>query len=317
MTRIALTDRGQPNQRRAAFTLVELLVVIGIISVLMGLLLPAVQMAREAARRTQCQNNLRQWGLALQQYEEALKELPPARPADGFVTWPVLLLPYLEQRNIYDRFDIRARYADQDPEIVRQGPAELFCPSRRAPGELSKFESGGEAIGVVGDYAGNAGTSFSFIGDAWSSFDLEVDGVINSGLSSQNPVVGGRLVGRPKGRFRFQSIRDGLSNTIFAGEKAVSTEYRGEPGGWGDGCIYNGEEPGTAVRLGGLGLALDPNPSAPGPGSLPVFGGPHSGVCLFVFCDGSIQVVPNAIDDAVLAAICSRNGGEAVTVGEW
>jgi prepilin-type N-terminal cleavage/methylation domain-containing protein len=299
------------------FTLVELLVVIAIIGVLMGLLLPAVQMARESARRTQCQNNLRQWGLAFQQYEGVQREIPPARPADGFLTWPVLLLPYLEQKNLYDRFDIRARYADQDPNVVQQGPRELYCPSRRTVGDLSRFESAGEPVGTVGDYAGNAGTSFSFVGDAWSSFDLEVDGVINSGLSAMNPVVGNRLTGRPKGRYRFVSIRDGLSNTILVGEKAVARDYMGEPGGWGDGAIYNGEEPGTVVRLGGLGLGIDPRPEAPGPGSLPVFGGLHPQVCLFVFCDGSVQAIPNVIDEILLAGLCSRAGGEVVTVGDW
>lgn len=308
---------GSLARHRSAFTLVELLVVIAIIGVLMGLLLPAVQMAREASRRTQCQNNLRQWGLGFQQYEGAFKEIPPARAADGFLTWQVTLLPYLEQRALYDRLDIRARYAAQDPEVLRQGPRELICPTRRSQGDLSRYESSGEPIGLVGDYAGNAGTSFSFVGDAWSSFDLEVDGVINSGLSAMNPVSGGRLMGRPKGRFRFANIRDGLSNTIMVGEKAVARNYMRQPGGWGDGAMYNGEEPGTAVRLGGLGLGLEGNPGAPGPGTLPVFGGPHNNLCMFLFCDGSLQSIPHDIDQFVLAALCSRAGREVVTVGEW
>ncbi len=301
----------------SGFTLVELLVVIAIIGVLMGLLLPAVQMAREAARRTQCQNHLKQWGLATQQYEGATKEIPPARPADGFLTWPVLLFPYMEQRNLYDALDVRARYADQNPEALRQAPGELYCPSRRVPLVLSKFESAGEPVGTVGDYAGNAGTSFSFVGDAWSSFDMEVDGVINSGHSASNPVAGNRLTGRPRGRYRFTSVTDGLSNTIFFGEKAVARAYTAEPGGWGDGAIYNGEEPGTAMRLGGLGLEIDPNPEAPGPGTLPVFGSSHPQVCLFVFGDGSVQVVPNDIDPGVFSNMCSRAGGEIVSVGQW
>ncbi|MBL8891055.1 MAG: DUF1559 domain-containing protein [Planctomycetaceae bacterium] len=305
------------KRKRTGFTLVELLVVIAIIGVLMGLLLPAVQMAREAARRTQCQNNLKQWGLAFQQYEGTHREIPPARPADGFLTWPVMLLPYLEQRTLYDRFDTRARYAVQDPELVRLAPRELICPTRRSAGALSRFESAGEPIGAVGDYAGNAGTSFSFVGDAWSSFDMEVDGVMNSGLSAVNPVVAGRLTGRPKGRYRFANIRDGLSNTIMVGEKAVARDYMGEPGGWGDGAMYNGEEPGTAVRLGGLGLGLATNPGAPGPGTLPVFGGPHNELCMFLLCDGSVQSIPHSIDEVVLASLCSRAGREPVTVGEW
>lgn len=315
----ASRPNGDRNRKikRLGFTLVELLVVISIIGLLVGLTLPAVQMAREAARRAQCKNNLKQWGLAVQQYEGAFQEIPPARPADGFLTWHVLLLPYLEQRNLYDRFDIQARYANQDPEVVRIAPDFFYCPSRRYAGVISEFESAGEPVGALGDYAGNAGSSFSFLGDAWSAFDLEVDGVFNSGLSSANPVISNRLQNRPRGRYRFNSIRDGLSNTVFIGEKAVSLIFRGEPGGWGDGAIYNGEEPGTAMRLGGLGLTLSSDPPPPGPGTLPVFGSSHPTVCNFVMGDGSVQTVPNEIDSLVLGYMCSRAGREVFTLGEW
>ncbi len=301
---------------RNGFTLVELLVVIAIIGILVGLTLPAVQMAREAARRTQCQNNLKQWGLAIQQHEGAHGEIPPARAADGFLTWPVLLYPYMEQQNLVDRFDLFARYRDQDPNVVRIAPSFMYCPSRRYPGVVSNFESSSESVGALGDYVGNAGSSFSFIGDAWSSFDLEVDGVFNSGLSSSNPVVANRLVKRPKGRYRFSNIRDGLSNTAFIGEKAVSVLYAGEPGGWGDGCIYNGEEPGTTVRLGGLGLALNNNPPGPGPGSFPVFGSSHPTLVMFLLGDGSVHSVPLEVDQEVLGYLCTRAGREVFSVGD-
>ncbi len=84
------------------FTLVELLVVIAIIGVLIALLLPAVQAAREAARRTQCANNLKQQGLAVHGFIDVRKELPPSRIADHHATWLWLILPYMEQENLYD-----------------------------------------------------------------------------------------------------------------------------------------------------------------------------------------------------------------------
>lgn len=300
-------------RRHNGFTLVELLVVVAIIALLTGITLPAVQMARESARRTQCQNNLRQFGLALAQYEMKHNEIPPSRPADGFLTWPVLLLPDLEQQNLYDRFDIFARYADQDPATLKMTTPIMFCPTRRTVGSFSKFESAGEPIGVLGDYAGNAGSSFSYIGDAWSAFDGEVDGVLCSGLSGENPVVSNRLQNRPNGRFRYSQVKDGLSNTIFLGEKSVSHDYEGEPGGWGDGAIYNGEQPGTAMRLGGLGLPIEKDPPAPGAGTIPTFGSYHSDVSNFLLGDGSVVSIPYEIDELVLGYWCSRSGQEVVS----
>ena len=99
-----------PRARRG-FTLVELLVVIAIIGILVALLLPAVQAAREAARRTQCTNNLKQLGLAVHNYENTNKELPPGglTPTGGSYghSWWVRILPYIEQGNVYDKFDQR------------------------------------------------------------------------------------------------------------------------------------------------------------------------------------------------------------------
>src|ERR1043165_8858159 len=101
--------------KRTAFTLVELLVVIALIGVLVALLLPAVQMAREAARRTQCANHLKQIGLGAQNFHDGKKLLPPSRLSNyptgtpayvRFVTWAVLLLPYIEQKPYYDQWDI-------------------------------------------------------------------------------------------------------------------------------------------------------------------------------------------------------------------
>src|SRR5262249_12102194 len=99
--------------RRQGFTLVELLVVIAIIALLIGLLLPAVQRVRESGNRTHCANNIKQLGLALHLYHDTYKVLPPSRLGDQQATWAVLILPYIEQRNLYDAWDLKRTYYQQ------------------------------------------------------------------------------------------------------------------------------------------------------------------------------------------------------------
>jgi prepilin-type N-terminal cleavage/methylation domain-containing protein len=308
-----------PN--RHAFTLVELLVVVSIVGILVGLLLPAVQQVREAGRHTYCLNNIRQIGLAVQNYADSNRQIPPSRPADGFLTWTVMLMPYLEADNLHRGFDEAMPYWRQRQDVVRVSVDTYFCPSRRPAGALSTSETFGEPVGSVGDYAGNAGSdryfepgNLRYTGE-WALFDVEVDGVFNSGYSHTNPIdpQTGGLQGRPRGRYQMKHITDGLSNTAFIGEKSVSTSYRGEPGGWGDGCIYNGNEPGTFMRLGGYGLPIrmDDSVKTPGPGAVPTFGSAHRTTCNFAMGDGSARPISETIDEEVLHKMCSRNDGGA------
>ncbi len=309
--------RNAANLRNnLGFTLIVLLVVIAIIGVLVGMLMPAVQMVREAGRRTTCLNNLRQLSIAVTQYHETRQKIPPSRPADGFLTWPVYVAPFMEAQAFYDRLDIRRPYADQDPETMKFGIPVMFCSSRRSPGALSQFERNGVIIGSVGDYVGNGGTSLYLNNHEWAKFTIDVDGVFSAGYATDNPVNGlGQLVHGERGRYRLVDISDGLSNTIFLGEKAVAGSQMGLPEGNGDGCIYNGDEPATFTRLGGIGLPISPQKSPPyQPGDAPLFGSWHPGVSNFAFGDSSIRSLPVTTDENVLRRLCSRKDGEPVTI---
>ena len=316
-----MTIRKFSSSNRLAFTLVELLVVMAIIGILVGLLFPAVQAVRETSSNTSCVNNIRQIGISVQNYVSSKRRIPPSRGADGYVTWTVLLMPYMEEGSLHQQFDELLPYASQDSEAVRQSVDLFFCPSRRSPGELSLFEQFDVQIGSVGDYAGNAGSEqffmpgTTFTGE-WSLFDVEVDGVMNSGLAASNRIdsTTGRLRNSPRGRYTLSDISDGLSNTVFFGEKSVSPQHMGEPGGWGDGSIYNGNEPGTFMRLGGFGLPIqmDRRVEPPGPGGIPTFGSAHSSTCNFVFGDGSTRSISELIDEEILHRLCSRKDGQPI-----
>lgn len=300
--------------RKQGFTLVELLVVIAIIGILVSMALPAVQMVREAARRTSCQNNLHQIGLATHNYETIKHFYPPSRAADKFLAWPVYLMPYVEMGNLYDRIELKKKYQHQDPEVVRMSMPVMLCPSRPRSKNVSNRESNGP-VGAIGDYAGNAGTPRYFPFDVWAKFQDPVDGVFNSGFARQNKVVKEELVGPERGRYGHRDITDGTSNTIFIGEKYVSTYGELEPGGWGDSSIYNGDEPENSMRIGGFAMGLATSRTIVlSPGEYPIFGSGHASVVNFVFGDGSVHPLAINTDEETLYRLCARNDGLSVAI---
>jgi prepilin-type N-terminal cleavage/methylation domain-containing protein/prepilin-type processing-associated H-X9-DG protein len=335
---------------RNAFTLVELLVVIAIIGVLVALLLPAVQAAREAARRMQCRNNLRQTGLALHNYHDVYKQLPPGyrfqamSPVNGMGTPNVSLLPYLEQENLQDLIDPNIPWFLLPPAVAQTKIGTFVCPSDVAPNPATyPFVA---ALGVpVGDTFATSSYGFS---TGWRDSICFGPGFSAPSVESKSGVFA------VHSETRFASILDGTSNTFAIGEAAS-----GFPMCTGIGCSNPipgatskhgwlvggaGLEPFYASGFrysGGFGSTLEPINKTPvtdsfykisGGGFLDcrardcrasVDGGPHwvsnfrsfhPGGANFAFCDGSTQFLSETIDMTVYRGLSTIQGGEAVSI---
>jgi prepilin-type N-terminal cleavage/methylation domain-containing protein len=286
-----------------AFTLIELLVVIAIIAVLIALLMPAVQKVREAAARTQCANNLKQLGLAVHSYHNAQGAVPHTR-RDPRETWAVLLLPYIEQDNMYKLWNLNLKYYQQVPEVRQQTVKTYQCPTRRSgPGQLSTatdIEQGTTeplVPGALGDYAACAGDPTSINDYNPDHSEVRVNGKL--------PANGAFwLGGKPK--ILFSMFADGLSNTFLIGEKHIP---RFEFGRGPDGSIYNGDH-GSSFKRAGVGAPL-----AKGPRGSGQFGSYHTDICQFVFGDGAVRPVAVSIDLTNLGRLANRQDGEVITYG--
>lgn len=205
--------------RRNGFTLIELLVVIAVIGVLVGLLLPAVQKAREAARRSSCTNNLKQIGVALHNYHDAHRVFPASYLADtvtvatrdpnsydgpnGFA-WGAMLLPSLDQSALYRQFDTRRPCWD----AVNAGPAQtrlavFLCPSAtNSDGTMSVRDASGNVLATFGrsTYVANAGQE-----EPWGFLQVDYYGLADGPMFRNS-------------RVRAADVTDGLSSTVFIGE---------------------------------------------------------------------------------------------------
>jgi prepilin-type N-terminal cleavage/methylation domain-containing protein/prepilin-type processing-associated H-X9-DG protein len=258
-------------RHRTAFTLVELLVVVAIVGILMGLLLPAVQSAREASRRLQCVNNLKNIGLALHHFSDARGSLPVGN--DGLKetnhAWSTKILPYLEQTQLLQRFDFARRWnaIGTNESASRELLSIYICPSGR-------IIAGGKQ-----DYGGILGTTLIDLPIGSGPFDAFGCGTLISTSETQKQAV------------RFASITDGLSVTLCVGE---SVDRNIESAGrWACGlnCFSQNDS-----------IASD---SAPGElFSL------HPGGVNGLFIDGHVQFLSKQLDTRALGAICTRNGGE-------
>lgn len=285
---------------RRAFTLIELLVVIAVIGVLIGLLLPAVQKVREAANRMSCTNNLHQIGIAVHMYHDTHNRVPPSRLSDLHATWAVLLLPYLEETNLYNLWNLQLTYYDQSDQARKGAVKSYFCPSRRnsttAPtasisgdqDDDTNPELGPHTPGALGDYAVNMGT------EGCDGFDCEgkANGVFRVDLI-EGPVT-------------FTSITDGLSNTIFIGDKHLPRHLFGV--GWLDCSLYNGDYPTCSCRGAGPNFPLATILTE----VKPVFGSYHIGICNFLYGDGGVRSISTSIDPKTLGLLADPTDGKTL-----
>lgn len=289
-----------PCQRTPhGFTLIELLVVIAIIAVLIALLLPAVQQSREAARRMQCKNQLKQIGLAVHNYESSVKRFPigvlgttgTSSSQNQLTTWQTLILPYVDQQSLYNQYNFAVAFdnAANAPNVIKVIPT-FECPSQTKEGIMdSKFGTS--------HYAGNAGTNLP-----------------NSSLPSDGVLF-------PLSSIKMRDFADGTSNTVLAGE--IASEVRGWARGSCNGCVScsgGGGSQGFArsvlrwwvtAKPGALGGFNRRNTTLCEPYFQ--FSSPHLGGLNLLFADGSVHFVSETIDQTVSKAILTRAGGETVT----
>lgn len=299
-----MTTRISGNQgRRFGFTLVELLVVIAIIAMLVTLLLPAVQAARESARRAQCMNNMRQIGLAVQNFHSANNRIPRShnyeeKSGRGWITES---LPFFEEQAKYDvlqpyfsgRFGNQSGINSPDVANIVRTPIAIFrCPTASSlETSTEQFQWGGKEIALT-NYKGNLG----------------------------NTKMGGRGVGSPdchrspdcRGLFwrfsftktiRFKNISDGLSKTFLAGEDLPRYNRHS--------ALYHGNGDYSSTHFP---LNLKPNPPRPAdwPTSI-TFRSDHPGGAYFAFVDGTVAFISDSIDFDTYRFLSTRSGEELVS----
>ena len=304
----------RPSSRCFGFTLVELLVVIAIIGILVSLLLPAVQAARESARRTQCANNLKQVGLALHNFEGSFKAFPPGGVDGGTTTdahrqfkialstthsWTPFILPYMEGGNLAGNYDFQVNYSHANNKLARETFVPTFiCPSTPEHNKFCTPSSGVDCAPT--DYAPDNAVNTALLGL----------GLIDT-ASNDHPIG----VMRVNEMCRFANVTDGLSNTFVIGECAGRPgQYRARAkklsgtqadGGWAD---RNNEY----ILHGFTG---DGNST---PGSCPInctnnneLYSFHPAGVLVIMGDASVPFLATNTSIRVVARMITREGGEA------
>ncbi len=285
-------------RHRRGFTLVELLVVIAIIGVLVALLLPAVQAAREAARRMSCSNNLKQLGLAYHNFHDTNNQLPPAALGNEYASHFVLILPYMEMNNLYDRFDLTVPMTTGNNNTLLLQPESTvkgyLCPSVRSNGKTE--------LGPAIDYAitGNRNSS-----NDCDRLDHDKDSHWSMLIYAADP--------QPSrvSRTTFASVTDGLSNTTLLGEKHVAANGLGKQANASDGtyAYWFASDWKSWMVIRNSKFVLGRGPSDNTGDYRKKLGSWHPGICQFLLGDGSVRGISNTVDTDTLLHLADRRDG--------
>ena len=315
-----------------AFTLVELLVVIAIIGVLVALLLPAVQAAREAARRSQCMNNLRQVGLAALNFEQGKQTLPPGSTTltssiggPYFSTWSVDILPFLEQQNVYGLWKKEAAFTSRLNQNLRETFIPAYqCPSDMGLNELAKPESGPGSgkQWAPSSYRAMSGHSLGQKGDHyWDNPEAAKDTYETDMPLELRGALYTVAIHPKSGRRKFSPallahILDGTSHTFLVGEYQTATHVR-RRSFWA--YAYTSYNQSSAFFESRTLLADYDRCQQIGGGGVHTckraWGSLHSGgIIQFVFCDGSVHSITPDVDMELFVASATIQGEEVQTL---
>jgi prepilin-type N-terminal cleavage/methylation domain-containing protein/prepilin-type processing-associated H-X9-DG protein len=339
--------------RPSGFTLIELLVVIAIISVLIALLLPAVQSAREAARRAQCTNNLKQIGLAMHNYHDQQGSLPPGVKGCCWGTWLLFVLPYIEQGNMFNSWNAAGndQYENlgmQPNGMFRYGsPTNLTVTSRRVSSYYCPTDPnntnliGGLTWPVTSqNYVCNFGNTITnqtpyylynnvkwpFLGAPFTDM-----GAPDADITGYTTGSGGKSAPLTAGTINFSGIPDGLSTTMMNSEVLVGSgwDLRGFSW-WGYAPQFTGfNSPNTSspdvLQFSSYCGSVPPNPPCTGAtGSVKsgVYTGlgmvnnprsKHPGGVNVGMCDGSVRFIKNSVNVFTFQALASAKGSEVIS----